>query len=534
MSTPMGTTTPITEAVTGSNLTMSGQTLGDMAWFNGTEWVRVVAGIPAGTTSLPIGGGVISAVVVASDASADLQNWASFLRAQGKNVWLCDGTADNVEIQAAIDSLTSGGKVQLSGGTFNIAVALDPVSNMAIVGHGLSTILQTSADVKIFLIENSETNVTISNMLIDGLKTNGYTSHGISLSGVSYITIDNIEIKNCGSTSGNIVIYGSNNINLVNIYSHNATNDGISGNQIHEISVQNCKLNSNGRHGLWFFNNGGPGHENYALNINQVSALFNNNSGIYLSDNGTSRSFHFNINNVITNDNVNNDGVLLIRMRDGNVGNVVSKGNGGDGIVVDSCDGINVSNATLFYNQGRGLFITDDVDPALTCVNVNATNIIAYNNDQGNTGCAGINLDDSTYCNVTNSRCYDNQTPKTQEEGIEETGTSDYNIIIGNNVSVETIGIVKAGSHTIVRSNLGYVTENSGTATVASGQTSIVVNHGLATTPTRVQVTPTLLSNAASFWVTDKGATQFTIHVNADPGAGTATFDWRASIGEGN
>jgi hypothetical protein len=84
--------------------------------------------------------------------------------------------------------------------------------------------------------------------------------------------------------------------------------------------------------------------------------------------------------------------------------------------------------------------------------------------------------------------------------------------------------------------NVGYITENSGLATVLNTATSIVVNHGLATTPTRVLITPIENpTNPVSFWWVDTlTATQFTIHVNADPGASNLDFDWRAVIGEGN
>src|SRR3989344_2316775 len=57
--------------------------------------------------------------VAASDASANV-------RAVTPSAYLCDGTADEVQIQAAIDALTvsdsestpNGGTVQLSDGTF--------------------------------------------------------------------------------------------------------------------------------------------------------------------------------------------------------------------------------------------------------------------------------------------------------------------------------------------------------------------------------------------------------------------------------
>lgn len=85
----------------------------------------------------------------------------------------------------------------------------------------------------------------------------------------------------------------------------------------------------------------------------------------------------------------------------------------------------------------------------------------------------------------------------------------------------------------IVRDNIGYVSEASGTATVANGTTSIAVSHGLGGTPTvdDIAVTPTNnLGTATKFWVSGPTSTQFTINVDADPGATTATFGWSAEL----
>ena len=60
----------------------------------------------------------VTIFVAASDASANV-------RAVTSSTYLCDGTADDVQIQAAIDALsTSGGKIVLSEGTFNIAATI--------------------------------------------------------------------------------------------------------------------------------------------------------------------------------------------------------------------------------------------------------------------------------------------------------------------------------------------------------------------------------------------------------------------------
>jgi hypothetical protein len=69
--------------------------------------------------------------------------------------------------------------------------------------------------------------------------------------------------------------------------------------------------------------------------------------------------------------------------------------------------------------------------------------------------------------------------------------------------------------------------ENSGTATILSGQTSVTVTHDLYSTPSRVIVTPR--GNVGSVWVSARDATSFTINCSTAPGADTVV-DWWASV----
>jgi hypothetical protein len=76
----------------------------------------------------------------------------------------------------------------------------------------------------------------------------------------------------------------------------------------------------------------------------------------------------------------------------------------------------------------------------------------------------------------------------------------------------------------------GHVSERNGTATVADDATYVDVTHGLAITPTagQISVTPTNnLGDASFYWISNIGASTFRINVDADPGAGTATFVWQ-------
>lgn len=85
-----------------------------------------------------------------------------------------------------------------------------------------------------------------------------------------------------------------------------------------------------------------------------------------------------------------------------------------------------------------------------------------------------------------------------------------------------------------VQWNVGFVTENDGTATIANGNTSIAVTHGLDVTPeaSDVIVWPIETLNTASFYYVDTiTSTQFTINVNADPGQ-DVDFAWKIRTGD--
>jgi hypothetical protein len=79
----------------------------------------------------------------------------------------------------------------------------------------------------------------------------------------------------------------------------------------------------------------------------------------------------------------------------------------------------------------------------------------------------------------------------------------------------------------VIKFNSGYVTENSGTAVIPAGQTSVTVNHGLATTPSKVIVTPR--GNIGAVWVSARDATSFTVNCSTAPSADTI-IDWYAEV----
>ena len=111
-------------------------------------------------------------------------------------------------------------------------------------------------------------------------------------------------------------------------------------------------------------------------------------------------------------------------------------------------------------------------------------------------------------------------------------GTIDINVFDNIFESCSVPVNISAGVTTDIWRNKGYVTENSGTATIVSGTTSIVVDHGLDVTPSAgdIMVTPMgSLGSASYFYIDTFTSTQFTIHTNADPGA-NVDFAWKAIV----
>lgn len=112
---------------------------------------------------------------------------------------------------------------------------------------------------------------------------------------------------------------------------------------------------------------------------------------------------------------------------------------------------------------------------------------------------------------------------------------ADYCTIKGNRFSHATPIVLQGGATNAnghVYRNTGYVTEKSGTATLLAAGTSIVVTHGLAVTPAAgdIMVTPIeTWGNMTKFWIDTYTSTQFTIHADIAPGADT-NFAWKAVV----
>jgi len=188
---------------------------------------------------------------------------------------------------------------------------------------------------------------------------------------------------------------------------------------------------------------------------------------------------------------------------------------------------INIDNNTINHVMLHGIWIQKTNASVSMNGHINNNTVLDVNQSTTSTTNNGIFLDGASNLNVQGNII--KNITGTMYRFIRETGISDNNYIINNTVDGFSLAPAINGAGTIFRENKGYVTENNGTATITASATTVSVTHGLAATPTRVQLTPTTDTTGVRYWVSAKGATTFTITINATA-ASDISFDWKAMV----
>jgi hypothetical protein len=210
--------------------------------------------------------------------------------------------------------------------------------------------------------------------------------------------------------------------------------------------------------------------------------------------------------------------------------NFVSGGHNCIAVRIQNTKGTKVVGCIFDGTAGDGVYIA-----ASRCVVSN--NVFTGIGDNGNTVASSVHTQYAAAHNIITQNIFESSAGVNNLRSHireEQVGNSGPNLIEGNTFTTLTFAptvaaVESAGNGTVVRNNLGWVTDNRGTATVANGATTAVVTHGLSVTPpiSAISVTPTNnLGTAAKFWISNVTATQFTINVDVNPGAATATFSW--------
>lgn len=387
------------------------------------------------------------------------------------NVGGVSGTNASAVIQSAINALPNGGKIFIKAGTYLLSNQLYiEKDNIALEGEGASTVLKQTTAGKHGLVINSENvfrqRIRIANLVLDGNYPNTSSTNGIEALCFES-TFENIIVRNWGNVGINIKYtsaFSCGDNRLINIIAHNNRWEGI-------------LIQSN---------------DNYVIQAN----CYNNDIGLHQKGRG---------------------GLLAV--------NVHCWGNNRGAVVEDSSNNIFV-NLECEDNNGNGLEIKAiNSDVARTLV----TNGWFFKNNKGNTSARDVKIWQSgsytvTYTTISNSFFqkagdYDNY-------GIyEDTSGVDYTLISGCQFMGLSNPVYLQGLHSKVENNIGFITKNSGTATIPSSQTSVTVNHGLAGTPTVITVTPR--DNVGAVWVSARNSTSFTITCGTAPSS-NVIVDWYA------
>lgn len=264
--------------------------------------------------------------------------------------YLCDGTADDVEINAAIQALPStGGEIVILDGTYNITATITVnKNNVTLTGNGAATILLRSASFLNVVSLLSVTGCAIRNLTINGNKTT-YTaaSNGINIGSSSDNAITGNICNNSSSgiyissssSSGNIITGNICNDNSVGINLYAANNNAITGNT--------CNNNSTG------------------INLNPSS---NNTVTGNTCNNNTNGMFLHSDSDTITSNACNNNstGIYLDSFTNGLVTGNVCNSNSSYGIFVLASSSDNTITGNTCNDNASGIYLGASSGNAIT------------------------------------------------------------------------------------------------------------------------------------------------------------------------
>lgn len=253
--------------------------------------------------------------------------------------YLCDGTADDVEINAAIQALRStGGEIVLLDGLYNLASAiLINKDGVTLTGNGANTkIIRAFNDDEndetlqgLFIVTG--TYCAIKNLYIDDVKGNYTAYRAISLYGGTNCIIADNTIVNIG---GDGIYVNSDNNTIDNNNVSSSGNSGINLNKTNKSIVTNNKVSGSDMYGIFAIRVGDG-----VINNNVCTGNYNSGISLYWADRTT-----------ITGNASNNNGDCGFYITRGS-GNIICGntfvGNGAYGVTIQ----IYASNTVVMSNN---------------------------------------------------------------------------------------------------------------------------------------------------------------------------------------
>ena len=287
--------------------------------------------------------------------------------------YLCDGTADQTEINAAITALpATGGEIVILDGTYNITAKIDVTKdNVSIRGNGNATVLKRMFDSSVdegVITLTSRSGCKISNLQVDGNKG-------------SYTNYRNYNIY-LGSSSNNTIIGNTCN-NSYGIYFTNSSNNTVTGNTCYNNGKSSgIQLDTSSNNNTVTGNNCNSnkyGIRLYTSRNNTVTSNIccnNNSRGIYLDSSSN--------NTIVGNTCNNNDsGIYLTSPNNSNtvVGNTCN--NNGSGIYLNSSSNCTVTSNICIRGTGLATDYTAYQHTIQLSSATNNYNLISNNNCMG-------------------------------------------------------------------------------------------------------------------------------------------------------
>lgn len=327
-------------------------------------------------------------IVAASDAPATIKKRADYV---------CDGTNDEVEIQAAL----ALGNVQLTEGTFNISTTgITMANNRILQGVGDATkLVAVSYAITTKMIKNSgSTNILLKNFMIDGAShTMGY----------------GIYFELVGSKVGDSAITGCQ---ISNLYIKNAYQSAIELQSCRNSILDHLRITSPTWDGIVLKKK--TGQSKGCINITIEGTVQNNPTAAVWMQYAENCNI---INNIFEGDATNGRGQELIQIEQSskyiNISGNQVYNSAETGIWVnDVCDHINITGNTVYGSStAEGIY----------CL---APNSVISNNTVFNNGHSGIYFENNGIT-ISGNRVYSNsQSTNNTYNGIESAFSTDCSI----------------------------------------------------------------------------------------------------------
>lgn len=252
--------------------------------------------------------------------------------------YLCDGTDDHVEINAAIQSLPqTGGEIIILDGIYNIGSSIEiNKANTKLSGNGNSTILKRMWKADAAIINVNADYCVISDLQVDGNKSDYFLSgNGIYINSVSYCTIKGITCNN-NSSYGVYISNSDSNVISGNVCNNSVNGISISGSTNNTITGNTCNGNSN--YGVYLSTSNNNAITDNTCNNNSFGISLTGSSGNTITGDICNNNYYYGVsisntsnNNTVTGDicNDNISGAYISKSNNNTItGNTFIRGSG--------------------------------------------------------------------------------------------------------------------------------------------------------------------------------------------------------------